>query len=311
MENRSHALMAGLFTLLLGVSAVLALWWFGGRHEATDEYLVLTTKNVTGLNVQAQVRYRGVRVGRVEAIDLDPADVSKTLIRIRIRDGIPVTQGTVAKLGYQGITGIAHVLLEETGKDSTLLVARDGRLAQIPMQDSLFQELADVGSESLRNAKELLANINQILSAENRQKISKTLNNLEMTTGNAQEVSAQLKRVLSAENIQRLNSTLARAEQTVGQAAPFFAEARGLVARLQKVSEKLDLALGEPASGESGALVPKLSELTAELSSSSRQLNRLLMLLEESPQSLIFGHQKAPGPGESGFDAPLNSKGQP
>ena len=42
MENRSHALIAGLFTLLLGVAAVLSLWWFGGKHEATREYLVVT-----------------------------------------------------------------------------------------------------------------------------------------------------------------------------------------------------------------------------------------------------------------------------
>ena len=30
MENRSHALIAGLFTVLLGLAALGALWWFGG-----------------------------------------------------------------------------------------------------------------------------------------------------------------------------------------------------------------------------------------------------------------------------------------
>ena len=32
MENRSHALIAGLFTLLLGISAIAALWWFSGKQ---------------------------------------------------------------------------------------------------------------------------------------------------------------------------------------------------------------------------------------------------------------------------------------
>lgn len=311
MENRSHALFAGLFALLLGLAAIAALWWFGGKQELTNEYLVLTKKTISGLNMQAQVRYRGVRVGKVESIELDPNDVSNTLIRISIRRTIPVTQGTTAKLGFQGVTGIAHVLLEESGKDVTPLAGTDGELPRIPMQDSLIQELTDVGSETLRNARDLMINANQLLSAENRQNISRMLANLESTTGNAKDTTAQLRLLLTPENVRLLKSTLIRAEQTAGQAAPFFAEARGLVGRLQSVSEKLETALGDSSTGGAGALVPRLNELSAELSSNSHQLNRVLQMLEDSPQSLIFGHQKSmPGPGEAGFVAPGNARGQ-
>jgi phospholipid/cholesterol/gamma-HCH transport system substrate-binding protein len=109
-----------------------------------------------------------------------------------------------------------------------------------------------------------------------------------------------------------LKSTLARAEQTAGQAGPFFAEARGLVARWQALGEKLETTLGDPSSGGIGALAPRLNELSSELSANSRQINRVLQMLEDSPQSLIFGHQKnLPGPGEAGFTAPAVSRGQP
>lgn len=312
MENRSHALIAGIFILLLGLSAVAALWWFGGKREASNEYLVLTTKNVTGLNPQAQVRFRGISVGKVAAITLDPEDVRNTLIRISVRQDIPVTRGTVAKLGFQGVTGIAHVLLEDTGQDATPLAVAGGDLARIPMRDSLIQELSDVGGETLRNARDFLSNANQVLSPENRQAITKTLANLEATTANAREATAQLRQVLSSENIRALQSTLARAEQTVGQATPFFAEARVLVARLQSASDKFETALGDPSTSGAGALFPRLNELSSELSSSSQQLNRVLKMLEDSPQSLIFGYEKTlPGPGEAGFVTPTNAKGQP
>ncbi len=311
MENRSHALIAGLFALFLGLAAVAALWWFGGKQELTNEYLVLTKKTISGLNMQAQVRYRGVRVGKVESIELDPDDVSNTLIRISIRKTIPVTQGTTAKLGFQGVTGIAHVLLEETGKNDTPLAGADGELPRIPMQDSLIQELTDVGGETLRNARDLMISANQLLSAENRQNISRMLANLETTTGNAKDTTAQLRLLLTPENVRLLKSTLTRAEQTAGQAAPFFAEARGLVGRLQTVSEKLETALGDSSTGGAGSLVPRLNELSTELSSNSRQLNRVLQMLEDAPQSLIFGHQKSiPGPGEAGFVVPGNARGQ-
>ena len=312
MENRAHALMAGLFTLLLGFSALAALWWFGGKPEATHQYQIVTRKTISGLNVQAQVRYRGIRVGKVENIELDPGDVGNTLIRIALRKDIPVTRGTTARLGFQGVTGIAHVQLEDTGQDAAPLEAGAGDLAKIPMQDSMIQELSEIGGETLRNARDFLANANQVLTPENRQNISKTLSNLEATSTNAREVSAQLRQLLTSENVRLLNSTLAQVELTAAQGAPFLAEARGLVVRLQSVSDKLEMTLGDPLSGGAGALLPRLNELSSELSSNSLQLNRVLQMLEESPQSLIFGRQKAlPGPGEAGFTEPMNVREQP
>ena len=310
MENRSHAFFAGLFILFLGVSAVAALWWFGGKQEPTDEYIVVTTYNVTGLNQQAQVRYRGIRVGKVLSIELDPENPANTLIRISVTKDTPVNKGTIAKLGYQGVTGIAHVLLEHSGKDLSPLAESDG-VPRILMQDSLIQELTDVGGEAMRNARDFLGNANELLNPANRQAISRTLANLEATTGNAREATAQLQQLLAPENVRLLKSTLVRTEQAVGQAGPFFAEARGLVSRLQSVSDRLDTALGDSATGGAGALVPRLNELSAELSSNSRQLNRVLQMLEDSPQSLIFGHPKAaPGPGEDGSVAPVRAGGK-
>ena len=59
MENKSHALVAGLFALLLGAAALLALVWLRGTQDNLREYVVVTKQNVGGLNPQAQVRYRG------------------------------------------------------------------------------------------------------------------------------------------------------------------------------------------------------------------------------------------------------------
>lgn len=305
MENRSHALLAGLFTLLLGLAALASIWWFGGRHEATKEYTVVTRQNVTGLSLQGQVRYRGIRVGKVQSIELDPQDVRNILVRINVDRAVPVTQGTTAKLGYQGITGIAHILLEDSGADSTPLVGGEGESPRIAMQSSLIEELSDAGTATLRQARDLLTSANQVLDAENRQHLTNILANLDATTGNTNAATRQLRQLLAPENVRLLQATLARAEQAAGEAAPALVEARRLLVRLQSVSEKLDQLIGDPSPGGVGALAPRLNELGSELSTSSRQLNRVLQMLEESPQSLIFGvPQAAPGPGEAGFVPP-------
>jgi phospholipid/cholesterol/gamma-HCH transport system substrate-binding protein len=304
MENRSYALITGIFLLLLGASTAAALWWFGGPREETRRYVVETRDNVTGLNVQAQVRYRGIRVGKVESIQLDPANARLTLIGISVPRFIPVTRGTVAKLGQQGVTGIAHILLEDDGRDTTPLASGEGS-ARIVMQDSLIQELTDVGGDVLHRTRDLLSSVNDLLRPENRRMVSRILANIEASSQHARKVSEHLRQVLDPVAMRRIDSVLADSERTVAQAAPFFAEARELVARLQAASGKFETALGDPNSGGMGALLPRLNDLTLELSMTAQQLNRVLRMLEESPQSLIFGYRNArPGPGEAGFAPP-------
>ena len=98
MENKSHAFVAGLFVLLFGLASLLAFYWLRGGQDDSNDYVVVTKQNIGGLNPQAQVRYRGIRVGKVSDIRLDPDDYSNILITISISDDVPLTKGTVAHL---------------------------------------------------------------------------------------------------------------------------------------------------------------------------------------------------------------------
>ncbi len=299
MENRAHALVAGLFTLLLAAAVLFSVWWFGGKHDVTRDYLVVTQGNVTGLNLQAQVRYRGIRVGRVEDIRLDKNQPDDILIRISILDEVPVTRSTVALLNYQGVTGLAQVQLEERGDDDRPLAAGDG-LPRIPMQPSLIQELSDAGAETLRQARELLTAANQLVGEENQRRVGNTLANLESISAGlkpaAQELGptlVQLRKALADDNLKHLSSAL---EGSAGTAR----EAKELVAGLRRLSERLEQSGG----GESGAglLSPRWGDLAGDIATSTRQLNRVLNQVERDPQSLIFGAPApVPGPGEPGF----------
>jgi phospholipid/cholesterol/gamma-HCH transport system substrate-binding protein len=310
MENRSHALIAGLFALLLGASAIASIWWFGGQREATQDFIVVARQNVTGLSPQAQVRYRGIGVGKVQSIRLDPDDIRNILIRIRVDSEVPVTRGTTARLGYQGVTGIAHVLLEESGRDPAPLADGSGKPPRIAMQASLIEELSDVGGETMRQARDFLAAANELLKPENRARISRTLASLEAATARAEQALAGVERVLSPANLERVERLLANAEAASAQALPVAGEARELIGRLRAATGKLDLALGDPV--ETAALVPRINALSDELSQSSRQLSRILRMLEETPESLIFGTPRAsPGPGEPGFVPPVPARENP
>ena len=56
----------------------------------------------------------------------------------------------------------------------------------------------------------------------------------------------------------------------------------------QVTTDKLDVAVGDASAGGAAALMPRLNELSADFSVTSRQLSRVLRLLEQSSHQL--GH---------------------
>ena len=113
MENKSHAMAAGIFMLVLASMLVgLALWLTRDQRQYTS-YELSTTDAISGLQPQATVRYKGVAVGKVTHIGFDHERNGHLLIRIAVDSQAPVQPGyTYAQLGYQGVTGIAHVQLD-------------------------------------------------------------------------------------------------------------------------------------------------------------------------------------------------------
>lgn len=304
MENKSHAFVAGLFALLLGTAMLLAIYWLNGSKEEAHDYIVVTKQNIGGLNPQAQVRYRGIRVGKVSDIRLDPDDYSNILITISVNEDVPLTKGTVAKLNYQGVTGLAHILLLETGKSTERLEPNDEAPPRITMMPSLLDELGEVGTATLRQARQLMASANAILNEKNQQHLSATLANLEAVSANMKPTLeslngtlVQVKKLLDDQNVKSLS-------QAAGEVGPLLADTRMLIGKMQAATDKFDVAIGDASAGGTSALMPRLNELAVDFSTTSRQLSRVLRILEDSPQGLVFGVPALPpGPGEAGFSA--------
>ena len=90
--------------------------------------------------------------------------------------------------------------------------------------------------------------------------------------------------------------------QAAGEVGPLLADTRNLIGKMQAATDKLDIAIGDASAGGTSALMPRLNELAQDFSLTSRQLSRVLRILEDTPQGLVFGAPpQQPGPGEAGF----------
>jgi len=301
--------MAGLFVLAFSLAASLTIWWFSGKREATRDLLLVTQRNVTGLNPQAAVRYRGINAGKVQEIRLDPVDPRNILIRVSVSATLPLTKATTAQLNYQGVTGLAHILLEDNGASREPLAAEDDQIPRITIKPTLFDSLGERATDIIAQVGELTVRLNRLLDDKNGRNLSQTLENLAIASDGLKQVPAVLASVreaLSDANLKRLNAILAHLEHTAGQAAPLTVEMRGLVASMQGLGKRLGDIGGAVGDDLTGRTLPGINTVVQELQYNSRQLTRILGSLEEAPQSLVFGRPATPpGPGEPGFVVPV------
>src|SRR5688572_21380604 len=183
MENKAHALAAGLFTLLLGLAVIAAAMWFSGETYEKAYYVLESRFGVTGLNEQAAVRYRGVDIGKVTRIRFDPADSRVVLIDIAIQREMALTRDTFAELRYQGVTGLSYIMLDDRNTSGERLPpATEPGSARIPIKESLFSNIADASQQVLADAREVMKRVNVLLSDENQKQFSSALANIEVTT---------------------------------------------------------------------------------------------------------------------------------
>ena len=113
MENKAHALAAGIFVALLSLLVLGLAAWLTRETGVRDPYEISTRETITGLQEQAPVRFRGVDVGKVKNIGFDPKVSGNVLVRIEVDRDTPLTTATYAQLSYQGVTGLAFIQLAD------------------------------------------------------------------------------------------------------------------------------------------------------------------------------------------------------
>ena len=135
MENKSHAFIAGLFTVCLVAVALFIVWYLNVDKTVRLPYMISTDQSIPGLKPQATVRYRGMDVGRVTSIGFNPARPGEILIHFEVKEDTPMTKSTYATLTYQGVTGIASVELTDSGTNMAKLETSPENPAEMGVGD--------------------------------------------------------------------------------------------------------------------------------------------------------------------------------
>jgi phospholipid/cholesterol/gamma-HCH transport system substrate-binding protein len=314
MENKAHALAAGIFVAVLTTLVLALAAWLTRDTGVRDPYEISTKETVTGLQEQAPVRFRGVDVGKVKRIGFDPKEVGNVLVRLEVDRDTPLTKETFATLSYQGVTGLAFIQLADQGRPAPRLEPNDEVPPRIPLHPGLLARLEERGEVILDRVDEMAQRVNTLLGDPNQKRVAAALENISEAATNtnrlAKNVDDTIRKRLDPA-LAEATVTLKRAQVTVDQvgaaAAQFGQTAQRLNASggpMDRISQGTD-ALAQAAEGFSAGTLPRLNRATDETTRTVRTLNRAVNELTENPQMLIYGDGAAqPGPGEPGFRTP-------
>ena len=305
MENKAHALMAGIFVTLVAVLLAVLATWLTRDKTQRDLYEMSTSETISGLQPQAAVRFRGVPVGKVERIGFDAKVKGNVLIGISIDRGAPVTKSTFATVASQGVTGLGFIQLDDDGSSAERLTPNDDDPPRIPLKPGGLDKLLKQSDAIFNQAEQATTRLNQLLSDENQKAVATAVTQLAEAAGSIKRVAQALEPTVAglpalARDTSATMKSLKTAADDVGNTARRLNEKGG---PLDKLSEG-GTALAAGIETFSAATLPKLGEVADETARTMRQLRRTVNAVDDNPQALIFGNGKPiPGPGEPGFSA--------
>lgn len=280
------------------------------------EYVVYFTGALDGLDVGADVTYRGVKVGSVRRIELSyDRTLNDVVMPVTVRINTDTTGGrnserglerSVERLVERGLRAQLQTPSFLTGKAIVALDFFPGQpgyirdphlldLPPIPTVPSRIDQVADVLRdlvEGLREMplKETLETMNKTLLAFERlatgPETEAGLTSLSVSLANFEKISHQLQQRLPGmlDNVHSSSVELKDALGDIGHAA------QSAQATLQQMEAML--RDGRRSFGPQSELQYELLQSLQDLSNASKALQRTAESIEQQPQSIIFGNKR-------------------
>ncbi len=319
MNNRVNYTMIG-FLVLFGVILMLGFtyWLLKPSQEIkVKNYHILFDESVLGLNIDSAVKYRGISVGKVVNLEINPNNSEQVQVLISILKSTPIKSSTVAKLTSQGITGLSYINLSLGDNNAPLLEAKDAqRYPVIKTIPSFFENFEkSLGSVSTKLSKTLVKT-EELLNDDNQAEITRLLKK----TANFMDKMDRLLDEKTIQNMQQaamnVNSSTQKVDAIIPNISKFIDKS---VVWEDKISSSFESIMGSYlgirgsmdeikraiSSGEfnvkdiAADVMPTLNNTLLEMQHLMIGVENIMNQYERSPGDILFKQEEVKkGPGE-------------
>ncbi len=303
MYSRVNYTIVGIFVLLFGAAMVWFAFWLAkyGMEEEFDTYRLEMRESIAGLSIDSSVKLRGVDVGKVSKMQINPKNIEMVEVFVKIKKGIPIKEDMVAHTQMFGVTGLLSIEIDGGTNVAKTLTPTKDYIPLIKTKPSFLTKLTgDIGGASGK-IDALLLQSQKLLSDDNIETLGDILDNIEEMTARGEEVEDKV--ILS---LDEFRVSLASINRDFKQMQQDFTEIKEVTVptidklmetskNFNRVTLKVENSIDRGDYNFKQIFEPMLIEiriLTNQLTAMSRQL-------EQNPSELLFKSRKSRrGPGE-------------
>jgi phospholipid/cholesterol/gamma-HCH transport system substrate-binding protein len=209
MNNKvNYTLIGALVLFAIGLILAFVYWMLQPKQDdEVKKYLMYFEESVLGLNLDAPVKYRGISVGKVTELKINPNNSEQVEVTVTILSTTPIKVDTAAKLTAQGITGLSYINLSMGDHKSPKLVKTDNRYPVIRTVPSFFEDFEKSFGTVSTKLSQTLTKTEQLLNDKNQEQITLLL----ISTANFMQ---RLEKLLDDRTIQSVQNTIYNLESS-------------------------------------------------------------------------------------------------
>ncbi len=281
MENRNSYTIVGLFVMLIGAFLGIFMWWMLTRTEANEtyrSYFIHTKELPVGIKEGADVKFIGVNAGIIKKIDF--IDMKNAIIEIElsIKDKLPISKDSIAKVESQGISGISFINITQGSGE---IFNENEKKPIISLDKALLDKIGKKAEVISDQVSETIYKINMLLSNQNIDKINKILTNFET-------FSKKLNDEKLTKNIYTAIDEFIKFQKTMDNSAKKF---NNFIDNLNKTQNKISARIDNGDFNIREILNPTLSDAQTTLNEFNKALiefESALFRLEDNPYEFFF-----------------------
>jgi phospholipid/cholesterol/gamma-HCH transport system substrate-binding protein len=318
METRASYVAVGAFVLALIAGFVGFVLWIGKFQveQQFARYDIRFAGSVTGLQSEGTVRYRGIPVGRVTDIRIDPENIELVRVTIEVNRETPVRVDTVASLELQGITGVSYVLLTGGLQSSAPLAqTMEEPYPVIKSVPSKLEQLFQGAPDLIIAANRLVDRVTLLFDDKNVQAIAEVLDNVRNVTGSLGQERESIHALLTngaaaADQIRTMSAEVEglahdlrgsvgklsdRTDKTVADLEKTSTELRKTAQAFTGVANQVSTILKEnraPIRDFSSNGLYELTQMVTEARQLVASLTRITSQIERDPARFFFGDRR-------------------
>jgi len=187
MYSRVNYTIVGIFVLLFGAGLVGFTFWLAkyGIKSEYNLYKLEMTESVSGLSKDSTVRYKGVDIGRVSEIRINPKNIEEIDVFLKIRSDVPIKEDMTAHTEMLGITGLLAIEIDGGSNSSKLLKPKNGEIPIIKTTPSWFTKTSKGLGTMAENLSVLVKRAEKLLNEKNIETFGSILENTDKMTARA------------------------------------------------------------------------------------------------------------------------------